>query len=329
MLKSFRLPGEALAWRRWLVLLGTIGLLVLTPGMRSKIFRSREAVDGRLHSASGSMVVSPTPPARLVHLSAGTRFQGDVPPEGWTHLVFKSVPRLTTGDLDTVSEQAFQIAQRIRPLMLASVRKSEGGDSYHLERVGVGLCAPGPDDASDVTVTGTSVDGTGGSWSAKQRLILAALALESSRIRLEAATPTFALVRSPVVFLAAGEHRKLDLLYALLLDAGSGELRTYVWPDYASASLSVPGKLMMRGLETHVFDLPQDVKATRIGPLPVAWSFAIRGFPDGRDHPGSELLPRLLATDADQADRSRRIEEALSEALQVQGSPSQEVGRGR
>ena len=68
-----------------------------------------------------------------------------------------------------------------------------------------------------------------------------------------------------------------------------------------------------------MFDLPQDVHATRIlGSLPVSWSFAIRELPSGRDVTiPPELIP-LLTSDSGDAGRSAEIEEALLRCLKEQ-----------
>ena len=263
----------------------------------------------------------PVPPARLIQLEAGTRLQGEGPPSGWSHLVIKSIPKLATGDLDTVSEQAFEIAQRIRPLIVADIKPSSSDpeSSFHLDRVGVGLCAPGQDGKGDVVVSSSSVEGTRGPWTTKQRLILAAMSFETSHARLTAATSSFALVRTPVTYLVSGAHQKIDLYYALLVDPRTGKLQTLVWPDSSSASPKDPSPSTARRLSSTVFDLPQDVHATRIlGSLPVSWSFAIRELPSGIDVAIPPELIALLTSEGGDASHSAEIEEALLRCLKEQ-----------
>src|ERR1700722_11691015 len=55
---------------------------------------------------------------RLVLLAAGTRI-GDTPPEGWTHSVLRSMPRLKSGDLDTLPTAATKTATMFRTAILA------------------------------------------------------------------------------------------------------------------------------------------------------------------------------------------------------------------
>ena len=207
--------------------------------MKARVFRARETVADVPIPAATPVVASP---AQLEQLPTGIQLEGQNPPVGWSHLVFKSIPKLTSGDLDTVSAQAFEIAQRIRPLMVAEVRRASDDPRapFHLKRVGVGLCAPGKEEGSDVVISTMSIAGTRGEWTTKQRLILAALSYESAKAKMTAATSTFALVRTPVVFLAEGQHRKLDLCYALRVDPQTGELETIVWPDLGSTTGGKP-----------------------------------------------------------------------------------------
>ena len=156
--------------RQALILLVALMTLMLAPGMRGRLFRARELTDG-LPVESPSPITAHLQAARLVHLDPGSRLEGQSAPQGWSHLVIKSVPNLATGDLDTVSNQAFETARRIRPVIVADIRRSEAefGSSYYLARVGVGICAPGQDSVSDRVISPTSVEGTRGSWTAKQR----------------------------------------------------------------------------------------------------------------------------------------------------------------
>ncbi len=279
--------------RQLLVLMTAVLALMLSAGMRGRIFPPGElnggpgAVreDAGAADRAGRSAVA-LEPAQLVHLPPGSLLEnGDSPPEGWTHLAMKSVPVLTTGDLDTVAPQSFHTARRIRPLIVAEVRRSllAAGPTFHLVRVGLGLCAPSTDGLGDRVISPTSLEGTQGPWNAKERIILAAMAFEVSRSTITAATPTFALVRSPNTFLVDGSHRSAETAYALLVDPLVGSLRVLVWRDGARAANSEVEQTEARLLATPVFECPLDVHASRVLGTPIAWSFAIRQLPPGRE----------------------------------------------
>jgi hypothetical protein len=315
-MELLRKARSAFLRRRLLIFVAALPALVFATGMRGKLFFL-----GTTSGAArpGVRSTEAAPAARLIQLDAGTQLEGEGPPAGWTHLVLKSIPRLTSGDLDTVSENAHEIAQRIRPLIVADVKRSSdaGNASFHLDRVGVGLCAPAEDGGGDIVITGSSVQGTRGTWTTKQRLILSAIAYESSRARLAAATSTLALVRTPVTFLASGTHHKIDMCYAVLVDPENGNLQTFVWPDTFKIQAESASPAKARRLVNPVFDLPQDVYATRIlGGLTVSWSFAISGLPDGPDEPLPRALDGLLRVSELDSARSVQFERELRLAVE-------------
>ncbi len=262
------------------------------------------------------------PAAKLVHLAPGSRIEPEGPPAGWTHLVIKSLPRLATGDLDTVSSQAFETAGRVRLVIVADVQNATTGDvRSYLHRVGVGLCAPAANGLGDVVVTPTSVEGSKGPWTTKQRLVLAATSLDLARVTLDAATANLAIIRMPVTFLVSGSHRKVSVCYAVIADPCSAAVRTFAWmhdPDAASEPVQ-PTKLRL--LSASVFDCPIDIKARRLlGTIPVTWSFAVTDLPPGTDLDAPPDLGPLLAAATGSIDPaiSTRIEEGLTRLLETQ-----------
>ena len=305
--------------RQLLILLVVLLTLILTPGMMGRLFCARELSDGQpveMPAASPGQL----PATHLVHLEAGSRLVGQSAPPGWSHVALKSMPLLASGDLETVSSQAFEIARRVRPLILADIRRAEPelDSSYYLARVGVGLCAPGQDGESDRVVTATAVEGTAGTWTTKQRLILTAMAFETSRTRLAAATSTFALLRSPSNFLIGGSHRKTESCYALLVDPTSGELHVVVWQDDLRRSAQMPLEIPARLLASPIFDCPQDVHATRVLGTPLAWSFAIRELPPGTDMTLPADLVASLKKGVEQSTNSAALEQGFLQLLHDQ-----------
>ncbi len=312
-------PGRALRLfknRRALILLVALLTLMLTSGMTGRLFRARELTDG-LPIGSPAPISAHLQVPRLVQLDSGSQLEGQSAPQGWSHLVIKSIPNLATGDLDTVSSQAFETARRLRPVIVADIRRSEPefGSRYYLARVGVGICAPGQDGVSDRVISPASVEGTRGAWTAKQRIILAAMAYEVARTEMAAATPTFALLRSPNTFLIEGKHRKVESCQALLVDPRSGKLQVVVWREDAQHAAGEPVGVPARLVSAPVFDCPQDVHATRLLGTPVAWSFALRELPPGTDLTlPADLAGSLKATVEGSTD-SAAIEQALVEIV--------------
>ncbi|WP_165219524.1 hypothetical protein [Aquisphaera insulae] len=282
-LSSPRRIVRVLIARKGLVAFAAMLIVTVAYGMRDT---RRESCRFSGPSISNELGSSSTVPARLEALAAGQRIPADAPPPGWSQLVSKSIPKLETGDLDTVSDQAYVVAARIRPVIAAEVAGEIDGNSsaYHLVRVGMGLCAPAVAEGEDVVVTSSKVEGTRGEWTTKERIILTAMAYETSKATLVAATPTFALIRTPVNSLVEGKHRTLDCYHAILADRRTGDVRAIVWQDRPAAARDTPGAIPARLMTTPAFSCPMDVHATKLpGNIPVAWSFAIRGLPPGQD----------------------------------------------
>jgi hypothetical protein len=295
------------------MLIPLAAILLLAGGMKERLFRPRESTEDRPPGPAAAIPFS-APAAHLSFLPPGSRLDGESPPAGWSHLVLKSIPRLATGDLDTVSEQAFETARKVRVAIVADVRRSPSGPAaYILDRVGVGLCAPAEDGRGDVAVSPTSLEGSKHPWTAKQRIVLAAASFELARVRLAAAAPTFALIRTPATLLASGSHRKVDICYAALADPRSGELRTLAWQEDPQAAAPLP---TVRVLTSNVFDCPMDIQARRVLGVPVAWSFAMRELPPGTPLSIPEDLARLLLSASPDPDHSVRLERALVPLLQ-------------
>jgi hypothetical protein len=261
------------------------------------------------------------PAAKLVHLATGNRLEGDGPPAGWSHLVIKSLPRLATGDLDTVSSQAFETAGRVRLAIVADVRPAPAGTAaFYLHRVGAGLCAPAADGLGDVVVTPTSVEGSKGPWTTKQRLVLAATSLDLARISQGASTSNLALIRMPVVFLVSGSHRKISVCYAVFADPQTGAVRTFAWTQDPDAATEPAQPTKLRLLSGPLFDCPIDIQARRLlGTIPVTWSFAVRDLPPGTDLDAPPGLAALLAAASASTDSAlaTKIQEALMRLIET------------
>jgi hypothetical protein len=264
---------------------------------------------------------SPLPAAELVHLAPGSRIEAEGPPPGWSHLVIKSLPRLATGDLDTVSSQAFETAGRVRLVIVADVQSAPAGHAgFVLHHVGVGLCAPAADERADVVVTPTSVEGSRGPWTTKQRLVLAATSLDLAQVSLDASTSNLALIRMPVTFLVSGSHRKVSVCYAVLADPQTGAAQTFAWTQTLGGETDPAQPAKLRLLSRPVFDCPIDIKARRLGTIPVTWSFAVTDLPPGTDLDAPpDLAPLLAAVTASTGSAvGPRIQEILRRLLDSQ-----------
>lgn len=171
---------------------------------------------------------------RLVYLKPGLRITKK-PPEGWSHLVIKSIPRLATGDKGSLPAGSGKTATLFRSVLLANVKPVDINEKdFELTQIGVGICIPDPqDEDQDIVVSADMLNALGLTHlTTIQRMVLDAAEVEMAEGRIIARTATFALFRSPVTVLEpgpGGKHSKANLHYAFCANRTTGRLDVAVW----------------------------------------------------------------------------------------------------
>ncbi len=217
----------------------------------------------------------------LVLVRPGTQVDQKAPAD-WSNLVLKALPKVVSGDLDSLPEFAATTATLFRSILLADVRPDPNAPGrYHLKRIGLGLCMP--TDGHDAVVTGGNPDSPPEALGFVEKQVLSRAEDELKKARLVARTPTFAVLAAPTDLKVGEAHQKVYLVYTFLVEPRSGRLETYLWllagrPDRRSAPTSLlhltPGLIYQCGL---------DVAADRLlGTIPMNWSFAMQSLPPGQ-----------------------------------------------
>ena len=202
--------------------------LLMVIGLNVDCFGS-EPIAGMV--AAGSVAMSQP---KLVYLKPGLRI-GKKPPQGWTHLIMKSIPHLGSGDLGSLPAGSAKTATLFRSVLLANVKPVDFAErDYELTQIGLGLCIPDPqDEEQDIVVTAETLDALGlRHLTTVQRMVLDAAEEEMAEGRIIARTATFALFRSPVTVLdpgGAGKHSKANIHYAFSANRTTGRLDVIVW----------------------------------------------------------------------------------------------------
>ncbi|WP_165219843.1 hypothetical protein [Aquisphaera insulae] len=260
----------------------------------------------------GDDAVREEPPARKVAIAPGTVVNDRVP-RTWSHIVLKALPRLASGDLDTLPSSAARTAGLFRTVILADVGPATGDPArFALRRIGVGLCVP--DGArGDVVVDAQTAEDVGVSLGMIERTVLKTAEAEVNRGRLVAATSTFALYRGPALLQVGAEHHKVIVSYGFLVDEKTGALRVLAWGDdldvkKQGGAATTPMVELAPKLN---YDCRLNVKAERLlGAVPVSWSFAIETLPPGEPRPMTPELTRALDRERKPLDADR-LEEAI------------------
>jgi hypothetical protein len=248
---------------------------------------------------------------RLVTLPAATRV-ADSAPEGWSHLVMKSIPHLASGDRDSLPSSASKTAALFRTVMLVDVQPVGLDKEFILSRIGIGMCVPARDGkVEDIVVSSDRLQSLSIRLSTIEQLVLEVAEGELAEARIVARTPTFALLRTPAMLVVAGKHRKVDLFYAYCVDRATGRLRVAVWSMWPGTIHQPPPPAMIELAPKTRFDCAVDVSAKRLlGTIPISWSFAMRSLPPGR----SVRVPAALGQEV--VTVARHAAEADAEALE-------------
>jgi hypothetical protein len=261
----------------------------------------------------------------VVRIAPGT-LVGAKPPTTWSHLVLKSLPRLASGDLDTLPSTAARTATLFRTVILADVARSpHRAGPYVLRRIGIGLSAPDRRGRDVVIAPGRAAE-VEVDLGLTDRIVLDVAEEQLSRGKLTAATSTFALYRAPAAMLVGGAHRDVEVCYAFLVDPERGGLRTLVWArDMGETDEPAPERVVELPANL-VYDCRLDVKAKRLlGALPVSWSFAMTGLPPGRARDVTRELARFLDAAArnstDPVSLERALRRAASDGAKVTAPP--------
>lgn len=158
---------------------------------------------------------------------------GTAAPDGWSHLVIKSLPRVRPGEEAKVPPLARSLTVRMTRWMftafVADVRPVRHGrhTRYHLRAVALGLGTTV--NGQDVVVTPQTAKQHGVELDWITRQILDRGYATQSLATIVVHGPTFALMDTPVWFRCGTKNRLVRFRYALLVDAPTGRLDVLVW----------------------------------------------------------------------------------------------------
>jgi hypothetical protein len=295
------------------------------PGAASEITEPDSGINTLASLAVGNMQT------KLVHLPPGMLI-GDKPPEEWSHLVLKSLPRLASGDKDSLPSDAAKTAAYFRTVILANVKPVDVDEKeFELTKIGIGICVPQKGVIDDLVVTAGHLEALGLHLSTVRKIVLDTHEREMAEGRIIARTPTFALFRSPATVVAAGnEHRRVNLNYAFCVERNTGKLQVGVWTSAIEAKMSRPPQTMARLGVNPIFDCKIDVQSQKLFgvTVPLSWSFAMSELP-GRPVPVPKTLGELIVAMAKSPNDGdpEELEQALDKVLVNIVQPDKNVRR--
>jgi hypothetical protein len=188
---------------------------------------------------------SPTPPSWAMEydvaarppesIARGTAI-GSTAPDGWSHLIIKSLPRVRPSEIESIPRNP--LVERSRTVRMVSwmfaafvadVRAERHGDTtrHRIRAIGLGLGTSIGGRDVIITPETAAQHGIELDWITRDILTKG---YETQRLaRVVVHGPTMAVVDTPVWYRSEGSHWLLRFRYALLVDSFAGTLDTLVW----------------------------------------------------------------------------------------------------
>lgn len=234
-------------------------------------------------------------PRPLGRISAGTVI-GQTPPEGWTHLVIKSVPRLEADEKAKVAGLVAKLATNFSTVILARVVIPPGASPV-LGEVALGLAAP--ISGRDVIVTAEKSDELGADLGIVGNLVLGQAENRLDQVATKVRGRDFLVFDVPGLVALGQTHADMLLRYALVIEPERGELRTFFWlMDVGPQQELRLDPLRCRELAPNTIEdcrLQVDDSAILAG-VPGPRAFAVLDWPPGPDYRLGEGFRAWLVT---------------------------------
>ncbi|MEQ8787392.1 MAG: hypothetical protein RIC55_13885 [Pirellulaceae bacterium] len=206
-------------------------------------------------------------------------------PQGWSHLIIRSHPRVAPEDRSKVNSLTAQLASLLFTAVAAKVEAYTVGEEqrYRFKDVGVGFGAP--IDGRPTIVSPDTQARLGANLSFFGRQVLSTCYEEQKAGRIICYSDTMAVVDTRVVLNRNGKHRWCIFRHALLIDPSNGALATLLWPidldDSNGRYAGVAGPVQWlppNKIEDTV--LRVDTREFTLG-VPSKKAFAVAEMPDG------------------------------------------------
>ncbi len=294
----------------WLLIVAVAGLLAV--GGAARWFRPVETP-----AWADDYDLSAQPPEAI---APGT-VVGRGPPDGWSHLVIKSLPRVKPGEekhvpapLGLGRERIVRQVSWMFTAFAADVVPERQGEHtrYRLRAIGLGLGATV--NGRDIVLTVDSAEQLGCSlaWYEKETLSTGYRIQQQARVVVHG--PSFALLDTPVTFRCGTKNRMIRYRYALIVDPPTGRLDVLAWRLGDAEGCSDLSRAVL--LHPNTIDEAELIPDPSAGDIPNEKTFGVDELPPFRlEVP----LPPELAGPVSQTkftpDEARALEVALRKLL--------------
>lgn len=208
---------------------------------------------------------------------------GQTAPDGWSHLVIKSLPRVRPADRPRMAAMTADMAAWMFTAFVVDVRpESLGGQTrFRLASIALGLGTAVNGRDTIITPETAHTHGVKLDW--VTRTILTKGHEIQSLAMVVVHGPTFALVDTPVWFRCGEKNRLIRFRYALLVDGSSGRLDVLVWTIDTDGNCGDPGSIVELAADTiNKAELIPDWSKFALGMTTADDSFGVDQLPPHR-----------------------------------------------
>lgn len=258
----------------------------------------------------------------LERIASGTKV-ADGPPNGWSHLVFKTHSQLAAGDVETLPEFAKSLAQFLFTVMTARVSPYRQGDRqlYRLEHVAIGVGTR--IGQHDVVISSETQADLGANLGPFKQIILGRAEEHLKKVTCVAASDSMRIVDAPTIMHLDGLHRSVVFRYLFLADPESGQLASLVWRIDLDASGSYQPGITTAVLvqQNLVVTSPLHVDGNKVfHGIPGADAFAVTRLPPGTRFNLPAAAQRVAGLQQFAPETAGQLERALRQIVRFNGA---------
>jgi hypothetical protein len=170
----------------------------------------------------------PFAPHPLARIEPGVQIVDRAPP-GWSHLVIKSQPKVTAGDVAKVPDMTVRLVGMFFTAILMKVERQPAVEppQYRLATAAIGMGTRVRD--KDLIVSSETYRSLGANLGLIGGIVLSKSEEQFNHVIEVARSPTMVVADAPTVLARGAQHVQVMLRYAFLADPRDGRCYTLIW----------------------------------------------------------------------------------------------------